>query len=800
MPSSTPQPAPDGRKAGLTAALVSSGGFLVTYLPVASQSALPPSLRILSLVCGFSFLGGFIATTLNNWREIPPRAGIGVGLACGFCAGTIGSVVAAASLLLGIAFSLAGSGHASSPDFYPLVSACMSVVPGIVAGILGGLFAVLLRSPASFARNLPQMSGTGEPKPFAACVPRMLLALLVVAALLSPFFPVWFGARPTPAPVASVRNVTTVQPAPTPIPFHYSKPDGFADADASRLTVIASKSLAGRIANSPISLAPDGKLIAYCAEASSVVVIDITTLAPVFTANVPEGNEHLAWSPDSKRILCVGSGNQPPLTVLDLPSRRLIPLPVNKMASYNWPKGNLLWWAEEEVLIKTGGDPQIFSLDSLRVLPIAQSEKWKALSETDRKSIIDTPTYVLPRNTRWSATVLPCPSSYSLGNNNRACMVNAQITLALDSNENAYLRYLPEIRLSQNDVLLSTTDGSIFIRARNERVDLFYLGLRDIPARGLTATSKTELDKEAQFAKVNEILSMHELRGFVCPPVVNPLNQKVVDADRSQIHALMRFDTWKGADANGWIVQDWQPILPADVIVDPNYFLNGGFNTVGTGWMRMNSQPPADTPLPKCERGEGASYAYIPEFDTKTGHIVFTGISPAKQKNPAPDANTPPEPQAPPPQPASTPLPAATPVATPPPVKTPSAAEIERANKIRAFIRDHHQAVTKHNLDRIVTDYADRVEYFGRNVTRQEINMEQLRFHNNSVRSLNVVLGEIGVKEISPTRFLAVYTVQYSNEDVNGGSSNGICEMYLEIQATPNGSKIVKQSARDKKG
>jgi hypothetical protein len=802
MPISPPEPVSARYKAGVIAAFISSGAFLVSYLSLAPGNYLPPSLRTLSLVCGFSFFGGLIATLFLNWRAIPARDGVRMGLACGSRAGIVGSVVAAACILIGSAAISRRNGFVTVTDFFPLLSACMSIVPGIATGSFGALLAVLLRSPASFARDIPRATThSAEPRKFLPNVPGILLTLLVATAFLSPFFPVWFRARPKPAPVAPTRIATNVQPAPTPIPFQYSKPEGFADADASRVTVIAIKSLTGRISVSPIALAPDGKLLAYCTGGSSnpaVTIVDITTLATVRFVDASESIEHLAWSPDSKRILCVGSGAQAALTVLDLPSHRSIPLPVNKMASYNWPKGNLLWWAEEEVLIKVSEEPRIFSLDSLRVLPVAQSEKWKSLSEADRKRIIETPTYVLPGNQHWSMTVLPRSINYSLINNNRACAVNSQATLALDSSDGAYLRFFPEIGFSSNDVLLSTEDGSIFVRARGEDVDVFYFGLRDVPPRSLAFASRTEFEKENAFEQVSEILKMHELRGFVCPPVINPLNQKVVDADRSQVHALMRFDSWKGTEACGWIVQDWQPISSSDVIVDPNYFLNGGFNVVGNDWMRISSMLSADTPLPKNARSEAAGFAYNPEFKTRTGHLVFVGLNPVKQKSPPPVSTAPTETQASPPQPTSTPLPAATPALTPVPVKTPSAAEIARANQVRTFIRNHHQSVTKHNIDGIVSDYADRVEYFGRNLTRQEINMEQLRFHGDSVQSLNVILGEVGVKEISPTRFIAVYTLRFHNESMQGGESSGVCEMHLEIQITPDGPKIVKQFEKEK--
>ncbi|MEI8233303.1 MAG: hypothetical protein WCH57_01310 [Verrucomicrobiota bacterium] len=793
MPISPHEPVSARHKAGVIAALVSAGALPVTSLPLIPPNFLSPSLRTLLLVCGFSFLGGFIATLFLSWRTIAARDGVRVGLACGSRAGAVGSVVAAACLLIGNAAAMRGKGFTAAPDFFPLLSACMSIVPGIAFGLLGALIAVLFRSPSSFARDIPRSPIDGsEPRKSVVHVQGILLTLLVIAAFLSPLFPIWFQARPKPALVVPPRPVKIAEPAPTPLPFHYVKPEGFSDADASRVTVIATKSLTGRISDSPIALDPNGKLLAYCAGGSSnptVSIVDITTLAPVATASLSESIEHLAWSPDSTRIFCVGSGNQPPLTVLDLPSHRSIPLPVHKMASYNWPKGNLLWWAEEEVLIKESDEPRIFSLDSLRVLPVAQSEKWKGLSEADRKHITDTPTYILPGNQHWSMTVLPRSLNYSLINNNRACAVNSRATLALDSSESAYLRFFPEIGFSPNDVLLSTEDGSIFVRARGEDVAVFYFGLRDVPARSLSASSKTEFEKSDTLGQVKEIMAMHELRGFVCPPVINPLNQKVVDADRSAIHALMRFDSWKGMEASGWIVQDWQPISESDVVVDPNIFLNGGFNVLGSRWLQIASILSPDTPLPKNARGEATSFAYNPEFNTKTGHLVFVGLNPVKQKSPPPAATAPTEPQAP----------AATPAITPVPVKTPSAAEIERANKIRAFIRDHHQKMTRANID-VVADYADNVEYFGQNTSRLEINQQLLQFFNKSVQSLNTILGEIGIKDVSSTRFVAVYTLRYHNQDIQGGESSGVCDMYLEIQVTPNGPKIVKQSARDKKG
>ena len=181
------------RRAGWIGSVLSLAVLLVDYLELIPREVLSPSFRTLSLVCAFSFLGGFIAALFLNWRGIPARGGVRVGLACGSRAGVIGSVVAAACLLIGNAAAMRGNGFSATADFFPLLSACMSIVPGIAFGLLGGLFATLLRSPASFARDIPILpTGSTETTRFMAHVPGMLLTLLAVAAFLSPFFPCGF--------------------------------------------------------------------------------------------------------------------------------------------------------------------------------------------------------------------------------------------------------------------------------------------------------------------------------------------------------------------------------------------------------------------------------------------------------------------------------------------------------------------------------------------------------------------------------------------------------------------------------
>jgi len=246
----------------------------------------------------------------------------------------------------------------------------------------------------------------------------------------------------------------------------------------------------------------------------------------------------------------------------------------------------------------------------------------------------------------------------------------------------------------------------------------------------------------------------------------------------------MRFDSWKGKEASGWIVQDWQSISPSDLVVDPNIFMNGGFNLMGDGWMQISALLPPDAPILKDVQSEASSFDFNVELNNKTGAVVFVGLNPIKQKSAPPAPNT-----------ASL-----GPVSTPVPAKVPSEKEIARANQIRTFIREHHRKRTKHDIGGVVVDYADRVEYFGKNITRQDFNMQELRLQNDAIETTDTILGEISVNEVSPGKFNAVYTISYRLNTLHGGLVTGICEMHVVVQMSPNGPLIVKQFGNDKKG
>jgi hypothetical protein len=162
------------RKAGTVGALVSLGALPISVLSLVPGYFLTPQLRMLLLVCGFSFLSGFIATCIQDWRSVSAKDGVRLGLACGSRTGMLSSIMTAAFIVMGNTLAMRGKGGVVTPDFLPLLSAFMSIIPGIISGIIGGVAGVIFRSPASFVRNIPNVGvDVDYPQKLTAYMPRI---------------------------------------------------------------------------------------------------------------------------------------------------------------------------------------------------------------------------------------------------------------------------------------------------------------------------------------------------------------------------------------------------------------------------------------------------------------------------------------------------------------------------------------------------------------------------------------------------------------------------------------------------
>jgi|GEM_PF-4349368 len=150
------------------------------------------------------------------------------------------------------------------------------------------------------------------------------------------------------------------------------------------------------------------------------------------------------------------------------------------------------------------------------------------------------------------------------------------------------------------------------------------------------------------------------------------------------------------------------------------------------------------------------------------------------------------------PTPLATPaLPLATPVPSTPRPITPIPSAGITPQKLRAFCEEVQVAEEAHDVDRILTFYASKVDYLEEGVVgHAAIRGDKQRYFQRWPKTPSSLRGDITILESSPDRWKLRYEVNFGAENTAGTVVTGVAECTVEVVLMDGALKIVSERGR----
>lgn len=548
------------RRIGEAIGIAVGGLCLVAEWLLASASPSSEPIRAVAPVIIASALSGAITVAVVR----SPTA-IKAGLRSGIVAALVGSSL----LLLLAAFSGSRSAQLLQIELFAL----LSFPPAVSAGMIGSIAASFALNPPNLLPSVPQAAparvGRGD----------ILFRCIVGAAMLCYAAPLAFLMTPA-TPRAAVAFASPHE-APQPPQWRYEKPAGFERLSASQVGVVATREIPDILTPAPLALSPSGdRLACFSAAGQYLKVVDLNTLGIVATMPFGRLPKHLAWSPDSQRLLYVLEGPAE-LGVVDIESktRNLLPVPKYDLV----PRGLPSWTKEHGVLFPEGN--KRLDLDTLQVSEMTESDR-SELTDLQRTSGL------------WSFRLSDRVRNYRLGPS-LEWTGTMEMAIAISGNKAAFQRFL-EVSVQPGDRLLSSADSSKLILVRRNSATACYLGRKDA-----LVSFSAALPKTAGSSSGSACL-------FVCAPVINPLNGKAIAPDKERVKGIARVSEWKDGQAECWLDEEYAPIQQGDLVADIHTWISAKPIVTDSRWAPIIALDRASTlpdrkDAPALEKGEELS-------------------------------------------------------------------------------------------------------------------------------------------------------------------------------------------------
>lgn len=810
-PLSIPLPVAVRRHGEIVGIVAGIACFPIALYAGAMESLFPngPTALVLPIVILTALAGAIASVTADESKA--PEIG-GVPFRVGARAGFIASLVAGALTVLASTFHSFGIGSPasvesawggfglflpSSPASRVIVLALLALPPSIFFGLTGALLAGTLKT------NAPSL---GEPTATQSPVRQERSTVFLVALLLTfagYFSPLLVVLKPKPAPVVIVTPepvqtkverplAPTPPPVPAPPKWRYEKPVGFDAAEAGRISLKEWRNLGEVASQFPVAMSPNGLRFAYFRHEGGmqIQVTDLETLDVIASTQMTATPRTMAWSPDSKMLLITTEDRG--LVVFAVTSSRLIPLPLPRGARV--PEGLPNWWDENEVLFAhSGASVSVLNLDTLRTAPPDVSQKWKAMTDSQRKEARAVPGSILPRNERWEMRVEAAVRRYDVPLNPSADWpVQESLQVAFVHSQKASRFVLPPVDVNFGDYLAAANDGSKLIRIRDNNAVVFFFSLRAEPTTRFKITIPTAPD-----ASLTAALAKNNVAAFICSPAVNPLNGKTVAPDRDQVKAIARIASWQDKEAEFWVDENYLSLKPGDVVADLHIWNERTPHAVGelgkSEWFAVIEKFDT-TPAPPA-RSEATALDRIVTLavDSRSGadHLERGAATrSSKQQQPVP-TSPPAEPQRPTEVTAPQEAPVAPKLTKPQEVKPP---QDTPETIVRRFIAAHCEKANRYDAAGYANDFSDPVDYYSRGMeSRASILRDVLNAQASNSRLVDTVKS-ITITQLSPTKFDARCTIHHASFK-NGQPTGVVSVTNLTVELTPAGPKIIKTRA-----
>lgn len=699
---------------------VAFGGlcFVAEWLLSSASPSSTPLRVVLPVIVASTISGATTAAVLRT------PLGIRAGLRAGIVTALVGS---SALVLLALL-----NGLRSAELLGIELLALMSFPPSVSLGVIGAIIATFTLNPPSFQPSAAPLAPAR--KSGGNLLFRIIIALSILCYLLPLFFLNRENSKAVAAPVAPSIPVV---PA-----WHYEKPADFSSLPGAKIGLLAQKEIPGVDQSLPMELSRDGRQFAFFTNdhgQTTLEIFDLDAFEVSATFAVPHAFMELSWSPDSKRLFYVPPKEEHLVGVVDIDQHRLIPLPIPK--NKHVPAGTPYWWKDTEVIFPHTSD--MLDLDTLQLLPLEKFPSWTALSQEDRDNWLNAPPLSCPMPPKWTFEVLKRVTEYdftSLGDGEWT----TEYDIAVADIDLAVSRVVASADLRSGDQLLNAPDGSKLIVVRDNIATVFYMGAADAPATFTVALPEKKMGA----------------RLFVCAPIVNPLNGKVVGPNRDHVKAVARVIAWKDGKATCWVEQEYEPVEIRDIVGDAHDWTGDTLKLTSTDWGKIESANATDA-IPARSKVSPSQNVVVPTFDAPHAVATVTDIHPTFSKTIAAPVN---------------------------------AGASEEMAAIKDFIRAHHAKSSAGDINGIAEDYSNSVEYFDDGVVNREFIRNDSASYHDGHKVSEAVLGDISVEQLPDQTYAVRYQLVFKRESTTGNKwAGGVAAVELGVAPASGSYQITKE-------
>jgi len=322
-------------------------------------------------------------------------------------------------------------------------------------------------------------------------------------------------------------------------------------------------------ADAPAVISPNGIRLA-CRVAGSdgkeVQVLNLMTLRPGLSWRFSEAISQIAFSPDGERLLFLGCGSNPPLSVA-LIDGTVIPLPL--IESLPQIDESMEWLQANEVILRRRKRKALsLNLETLCVHERAESveagkpsggQSCKFMARMLCKCARNPP----PRGdvTDWFVARNPC--------------------LALRYSAELPCRLFPSIELRQGERLMYAAGETIALQFKKDGVTAHFFERRESPALDCEVTMPHRPELLPRESAARNALERRALYTMVYAPLINPLTGKCIGPDRNAVLGRAVIVAWEGLKARLRLFEVMDPLPTDAVFADPHSETNGSFTLAG---------------------------------------------------------------------------------------------------------------------------------------------------------------------------------------------------------------------------
>ncbi len=709
------------------------GGCMLFAWPVLATLVDSPA-WLLGAVVFLACVAGFIVGgTSANGGKVPPLA-----VRAGAWSAALTGLVAAS------VFALAAR---SIPNPYLVLRAmlggALSVLPGMFYGMFAAGVAAVVFAAAPSIKRVDESPELSLRLPVAWAL-RVVIALLVALGALLPLTP-----KPPPVIVsAKPQAVAPVAPKPPPPPpFTYKVPTEMASAQASQWRIASSWVLRG-LDSRVVALSKDGRWFASAAaDGRSVKIFDLHAPESFRQVYVPHAVDRLSFNPATDRLFLTSGGPSAELGIIDVEASRFTSLPKPKGGLM--PFGSVLWWKDKEILIAARGERSILNLDDLEIDAAEDVPSWKETSQEIRDNVVrdidggfrDTIRWAWKAKDYLESTELPARGGGNI------LTVNRKTVVGMAHPDNDTCTLFGGLPTSSVNRILSSGDGSKVLMLTGDVANICYFEIGEAPPLAWSVDMPCAPADCPDGSAVEKALKSGSLAALIYAPMTNPLNKAVVGPQRNVVKAQVRFQEWKERKARVYISRSFAPVATGDVVGDACSWSEERPELLSLrkphAWWAILHEPEAGsddvgkipTLAARMKQAEDFHKGEEAERKARVAHDEEVAaeqrkLLALKQAEAAP--------------------PAAMPVQVPQPADP-------RFERVRAFVKAHHQKSVNGDVAGMVNDYAVRVDYFDKGLVDPNwIFQDEMRYHSS-----HTVIEETVVDPIRMTKLNNGYTASY---------------------------------------